>query len=185
MPVKASLARCALTGKEFSCAELVRLVYTEPYGWCVDRKGNLPGQVCWIQPSAVQIRLYAENKLSVSPSDLTALLDGYLLQHIQQTLSLARRAGEFCIGGDRIKQWWQQHSDTKDVFLLRAHDGGSVKLWSFLQAQGRTADNASLSQSELGAVFQRSALGSVLVLNYGFCQILRRECAKLALLRAA
>ncbi len=183
--VKVNMTVCGLTGREFLDSQLIRLVHSKTYGWCVDAKGDLPGRACWILPSAVEIMARAESVLSTDPEALIAMLDRYLLEHIQQTLSRVRRAGAFCIGGDRIKQWLGQNPEQMDcVFLLRAYDGGSVKLWSFLQARGRMADDASLSLSELGAVFERVSLGSVLVSNDGFCQILRNECAKLALLRA-
>ena len=37
---------CGLTGREFPNSQLVRLVYSETYGWCVDAKGDLPGLAC-------------------------------------------------------------------------------------------------------------------------------------------
>lgn len=179
----AQSACCVLTGGEYPCSELIRLVHSESYGWCVDSKGTLPGQSCWILPSSLQIKRHGEKILSVDPLVLIDLLDHYLLERVQQTLSRARRAGAFCIGEVRIRQWWQQHSGSAEAFLLQAHDGGSAKLWRFLETQGRRADDASLSQSELGLAFQRRVLGSVLVSNQGLCQILRQECPKLTRLR--
>ena len=177
-------AVCALTGAEFPRTQLVRLVHNEAYGWCVDAKGDLPGRACWIRPSSVEIRHNAEKILSVAPEVLLALLDRYLFGRVAQTLSRVRRAGAFCIGGDRIQQWLAQNPDqASGVFLLQAYDGGSAKLWSSLQRQGRVSDDSSLSLSEIGAIFERASLGSVLVSNDGFCQILRTECPKLASLR--
>ena len=113
-------AVCALTGAEFPRTQLVRLVYNEAYGWCVDAKGDLPGESCWIMPSSVEIQHNAERLLSVAPEVLLSLLDRYLFGRVQQTLSRVRRAGAYCIGGDRIQQWLVQNpGQASGVFFCK------------------------------------------------------------------
>jgi predicted RNA-binding protein YlxR (DUF448 family) len=148
--------------------------------WGIDRRGDLPGHSCWLYPERSLIMgADTQTLLGCTPQVLQAYLLAQVKQQVVELLHGLQRSGEYQIGGDRIVVWWRKNRHIADIIreclLLAAHDGGSVKLWRYLDSQGRKPDFRLHSQQQLGEVFGRSKLGAVLVINSGFCLKIRRE----------
>ena len=188
---------CVLSGKQTLRSEMLRLValpadIADNVGaiiagmrWCIDRQGNLPGKYHWVYPdAAVMSNPQVQGVFQCTPKKLHQLLLEHLFQRVRQMLHGIRRSGEYCIGGDSIKQWWIAahscrqitHTDATTLLLLGAYDGGSSKLWSYLRTQWHREANYRLhSQQQLGEVFDREKLGSVLLYNSGLCRHLQQD----------
>lgn len=178
-----------LSGRSCSIEHLVRIVYHAKYGWGVDARGDLPVQGWWMIPQASVLQeralgvLAPEIGVSVDIDGLIAAIDRHLLMQVQSLLSLARRASNTCVGGDRIRKFLTD-APMEEGLLLKAVDGGSEKFWYWLSStHQRQADYTCMTKQELAAPFSRAALGSVFLKKSGLCLKINPTCAKLSQIR--
>ena len=151
--------RCLVTGEAGPKAGLIRFVAGPDGAVVPDLAGRLPGRGFYVAAergpleTAVARRMFAKGaKRPVhAPGDLLEPVERGLLRRVQDTLALARKAGEALCGYEKVRT---ALASWRVAALLQATDGsdrGKGKLWT--PEGARWIGN--LTADEIGQAFGR------------------------------
>ena len=151
--------RCVVTGETGGKAGLIRFVAGPGDVVVPDLAGKLPGRGFYVSAdrgaleTAIAKRMFskgAKRQVRV-PDDLLEAIEAGFLRRIQDTLALARKAGEAICGYEKVKA---ALGGGRIAALLQATDGserGKGKLWTPEGARWI----GHLTADEIGAAFGR------------------------------
>jgi len=179
--------RCLVTGMSQPAGGLVRFVLGPDVVVVPDVAGRLPGRGMWVAADRAALTQAAAKKLfaraarapAQAPDGLADLVEGLILKRIQDSLSLAQKAGQAVAGYETVRDLI---GTGRCAVLIQARDGserGKTKL--------RKPDNAAyvgcLTAQELGLSFGRDHVIHAAVASGGLARRVVDEAARLARLR--
>ncbi len=153
-----------------------------------DMDERLPGRGLWLSPSRNMINIAcrkglfsraARQQVSVD-DDLADRVEALLLRRIQDTLGLARRAGQAVAGFEKVMA---RLRTGPAALLLQARDGAPDSLGRVAHAAGALPVRRVLTAEELGAGLGRAHSVHVVVAPGALADRLERDCGRLAGLR--
>jgi predicted RNA-binding protein YlxR (DUF448 family) len=179
----ASERRCIVTSETGPKTGLIRFVVGPDDLVIPDLAEKLPGRGIWVSADraiiekAVAKRMFSKGaKRQVTPPDgLIEALEAGLLKRVQDTIALARKAGQAVCGYEKVKS---ALGDWPVSALLQASDGserGKGKLWTPEGARWI----GHLTADELGQAFARDRVIHAIVAGGTLGRRVVEEAAKL------
>ncbi|MEZ5750505.1 MAG: RNA-binding protein [Paracoccaceae bacterium] len=180
--------RCIVSGQSQPRAGLIRFVVGPDASIVPDIAGKLPGRGIYVAADraaleqAVKKRLFSRAaKMQVAvPDGLVETVHALVLKRVQETLSLARKAGQAVAGYEKVRDWLQQG---EAAVLLQASDGSERGKTKLRAPEGEDTHVTCLTASELGFAFAREHVIHAALAAGSLSSRVVEEAAKLARLR--